>query len=205
MRSKFIRFWILALCGLLSSVADAKGPGGKLIVELAGGYTYSSFGGIEGADFSAIQHGAVDFSLKYKGQNATYGLGYFYTPQVTLKDVRWSDGDTGDYKIDFMTPYLTVGPNVKEYGMEFLIGFETVSLAGSPDVGLKKTAGLLMGFEASRVIRPKSYKRISFPISGRLWMKPQRDLEFELKPTENSRVSAGTGFDLMVGVACELF
>lgn len=205
MRSKFIQFWMLALVVTLPPSARASGTGRKLLVELAGGYTYSSFAGIEGAEFSSIQHAALDFSIKYKTQNVTYGVGYFYTPQVNLKDVRWSDGDTGDYKIDLTTPYLAVGPNFKDYGMDFLLGFETVKISGTPELGLKETGSLLIGFEVSRFIKPQGFKRLSFPISGRLWMKPKRDLEFEFKPAENSTASAGVGFDLMVGVACELF
>lgn len=203
MRRYFICFWILAL--LISPLGAKAQEGGKRFsVALAGGYTYSSFSGILGSDFSAIHHGAVDFSMKYKMKSMAFTLGYSYTPSIKLVDVRWTDSTTGDYTLDFMTPYIGIGPIGKEFLFEFLIGMETIRWSGTPEVGFNGSPTTLIGVKAGWTGKT-SKPRLSFPMYARIWLKPVRDLSFTEKPSENSEVAAGAGVDLMVGVAYDLF
>lgn len=205
MRRYFIKTWILALLLGASHTSFAQSKSGTFSVELDGGYTYRSFDGIQGADFSALQHGGVDLSLKYGRGDLVYVLGYFYTPQIKLKDVRWTDTTTGDYTLDFSTPYIGLGSNSKQYIFEFLVGMESLRWSGTPEVGYQDTASTVIGVKLGKKWTTTKYRKLSFPFYGRLWMRPEKDLKFEQKPVDNSKVTAGTGFDLMIGVAYELF
>ncbi|UOF02226.1 hypothetical protein [Bdellovibrio reynosensis] len=202
MRRYFIKFWIFAVL-FFPFLSLAQEGGKRFSVALAGGYTNTPFSGIQGSDFSAFNHYAVDVSMRYRTKSMNITLGYAYTPQIKLVDIRWTDGETGDYNLDFMTPYIGIGPISKKFLFDFLVGIESMRLSGTPEVGFNGPSSTLIGFRGGWHGHYKG--RLSFPMYARVWLKPVRELQFTEKPSENSEVAAGAGVDLMIGVSYELF
>jgi hypothetical protein len=195
--------FFIASIFFIAGGASAKGSGLRL--ELSAVYAQHTFSGFAGADFATLTSPGYDISINYKTKDNIYVLGYFVTPQIQFKDVRWSDQTLGNYTLEYNTPYVGFAPSAssKYFSFEFQLGMESISISGSPDVNYKDTPSLLMGVKFGTNLKApwRWAKNWIFPVSGRMWFTQKRDLEFIDKPSENSSISAGTNFDFLVGVA----
>ncbi len=203
MRRYFMHFLILFLMIGPRSLAQSKG--GHLFTELSAGYINRPFVGVLGTSFSEINHGALDISFKYIQNNKVYNIGCLYTPQINLSEAHWSDGTKGAYTLEFLSPYIGYGTEWNKYVFEFQTGFESLRWSGTPDMGYSDSVSTIYAIKISKIIEMHKKPKLSFPFSIRFWARPERDLQFNLKSSENSKINSGNGLDILAGVAYEVF
>ena len=183
----------------------AKIPGGLFGLNLNGGVVQKGLDGIQGADFSEIRNIGLDVSLYYKRGFFIYSLGHNLSPQVKISDVRWTDESVGNYSLDFTTTYFSIGLNNPNFIFELTAGQETLSWSGMAEVGYQDKPIMLTGVKIGKRWTSRGDRRVSYPVFLRYWSRPEKELQFDLKPKENSVVKAGQGFDLMIGISYDLF
>ncbi len=164
------------------------------------GCTNISFSGVSGSDFSSFTHYQWDFSIQHFRQKGWqwFGLGSTQIPGLAFKDVRWSDGNYGDYSATFQTYYAFVGGAHGKFRWALLGGYESITWKGSPASGPNKpnyfTNGVLMGWDW------KQKGRFNFPIYMRYWRKPHRQVTFINYPSDSVNANPGSEFDISMGV-----
>lgn len=201
---RFFSFLLIFIYIFTHSILSnaAKGGGSKpkpLALETQLGFTNISFSGIRGSDFSSFNHYVLDFSLQYFRQKGWqwFGVGTSLIPGLAFKNVRWSDGNYGNYTVSFQNSYLFFGGAHGKFRWALLGGYETITWTGSPTSNPSKPNYFNNGFFVGWDWYQKG--QWSFPLYFRYWRKPRRQITFGQFPSEPIYAQAGSEFDITIG------
>lgn len=185
--------------GPICAQASIRKPRPKVLAASAG-YTNVTFAGVNNSDFSAFHHYHVDFSFHRfpKMQWYRYGFGVNITPDLTFKNVVWSNGSKGNYLVTLQNIYLVLGGYRKQFLWGFLAGYESISWKGTPNAGASKLSYFTPGFELGWFFHQEG--KFTFPAFIRYWQKPERKLTFETYPNDPLSARSGHAIEVDIGV-----
>lgn len=206
---KFFRLLAPVLFLVFGETAFAKSGGSRsksggpsaIRFTLHTGLTDQAFPIEEGADFSSIKQNYYALAIEKKGAKWTWGFQYFTAPAANLKSF-WLDAVTeGKYKITFTRYQFLGGYRYSRWNFQLLLGTESSTWSGTPELGLKKESHLHYG--AVVTVDLMTFRRAKIPFILTYINHPARTYEFEKFASSTIEVGSGSEIALGTGLAFE--
>jgi hypothetical protein len=199
LKTRLIASFCLAVVLLIGSSnqarAQSKGAGSYRMA-LHGGLSYQDFIGTFGADFDSIRQSY--FALLFQRNWAVWNLAFqvYSLSPARLRSFWLNSFTQGEYQVPFLRYQFLGGFRSGKSSLQALLGLETSTWSGTPDLGARSSIHVHTGLQYSYDLLATASTKM--PVVVMLLHHPERKYEFANYPA--STVVAAPGTELSVGL-----
>ncbi len=178
----------------------SSGPGGKTRAAVHLGYAYQGFT-VPQANFTHFDSVYYGVRLAHSWGVWNHGVEYSVNSGSNVNQFILSDNTKGNYQLDFQRVNLLLGIAVDAFATHIVVGYETVSWTGSPELKAEAVSFMQYGVDFSYdfSVTPK----IRSPLLFTVLAHPERKFVFTNYQQDSLTVQSGVEVQIGTGLAVE--
>jgi hypothetical protein len=188
----------LVVLPLGEAAAQAKGSGSYRLA-LHGGLSYQDFIGTHGADFDSIRQSYFAFLIQKNWPVWNVAFQVYSLSPARLRSFWLNSYTQGEYQVPFLRYQFLGGFRSGKSSIQALLGMETSSWKGSPDLGMKTNLHVHLGLQYSYDLLATASTKL--PVVVMLLHHPERKYEFGNYPDSAVVAAPGTELSVRLGLA----